>query len=205
MASNSWIDSSAHVPASRPQFDLRPLSTGEVLGIWTFQLYRLRFSLFAGLAILPAAVSVVTQALGSGTGAPECARAFRGESLQGADHYGAAYGRFVGDLAGALWDYASGDDVDRFGGVPGRAGDDQDGVSDGHEALVPLHADRASAHRAGFWLPVLLFAFGLGLQFARGDRRAQMSRRALCILSRSSAWPTRYGLTSACPWRFRRQ
>ncbi len=62
MASNSWIDSSAHVPASRPQFDLRPLSTGEVLDR-TFQLYRLRFALFAGLAILPAAVSVVTQSL----------------------------------------------------------------------------------------------------------------------------------------------
>ena len=62
MASNSWIDSSAQAPATRPQFDLRPLSTGEVLDR-TFQLYRLRFSLFAGLAILPAAVSVVTQSL----------------------------------------------------------------------------------------------------------------------------------------------
>src|SRR5580704_4046957 len=62
MASNSWIDSSAHVSASRPQFDLRPLSTGEVLDR-TFQLYRLRFALFAGLAILPAAVNVVTQSV----------------------------------------------------------------------------------------------------------------------------------------------
>src|SRR5271170_6726266 len=62
MTSNSWIDSSAHVPATPAQFDLRPLSTGEVLDR-TFQLYRSRFTLFAGLAMLPAAVGVVTEAL----------------------------------------------------------------------------------------------------------------------------------------------
>jgi len=50
-------------PAASPQqhYDLRPLSTGEVLDR-TFQLYRSRFTLFAGLALLPAAVSVVTNA-----------------------------------------------------------------------------------------------------------------------------------------------
>lgn len=50
-------------PAS-PQlhYDLRPLSTGEILDR-TFQIYRSRFALFAGLAVLPAAVSVVTSAL----------------------------------------------------------------------------------------------------------------------------------------------
>jgi hypothetical protein len=39
-----------------PRYDLRPLSTGEVLDR-TFQLYRSRFVLFAGIALLPAAVS----------------------------------------------------------------------------------------------------------------------------------------------------
>ena len=61
-SSNSWIDSNAHLPSSPARFDLRPLSTGEVLDR-TFQLYRTRFALFAGLAVLPAAVSVVTQAV----------------------------------------------------------------------------------------------------------------------------------------------
>src|SRR5690348_638129 len=42
-----------------PRYDLRPLSTGEVLDR-TFQLYRSHFLLFVGLALLPAAVSAVT-------------------------------------------------------------------------------------------------------------------------------------------------
>ncbi len=42
-----------------PRYDLRPLSTGEVLDR-TFQLYRSHFLLFVGLALLPAAVSTVT-------------------------------------------------------------------------------------------------------------------------------------------------
>jgi len=46
----------------QPHYDLRPLSTGEVLDR-TFQIYRSRFVLFAGLALLPAAVNVVTTAL----------------------------------------------------------------------------------------------------------------------------------------------
>jgi hypothetical protein len=59
---NSWIDAQTHMPSSPARFDLRPLSTGEVLDR-TFQLYRSRFALFAGLAVLPAAVGVVMQAL----------------------------------------------------------------------------------------------------------------------------------------------
>jgi hypothetical protein len=63
---NSWAgaDYGSTQNSSVPQmkFDLRPLSTGEILDR-TFQIYRSRFSLFAGLAVLPAAVSVVTQAI----------------------------------------------------------------------------------------------------------------------------------------------
>lgn len=43
-------------------YDLRPLSTGEVLDR-TFQLYRSRFAMFASLAALPAAVSFVSGAI----------------------------------------------------------------------------------------------------------------------------------------------
>lgn len=51
-------------PAATPHlnYDLRPLSTGEVLDR-AFQIYRSRFALFAGLALLPAAVGVVTRAV----------------------------------------------------------------------------------------------------------------------------------------------
>ena len=45
-----------------PRYDLRPLSTGEVLDR-TFQLYRSHFLLFVGLALLPAAVSTVVASL----------------------------------------------------------------------------------------------------------------------------------------------
>jgi hypothetical protein len=61
-SSNSWIGNSADAPAPPARFDLRPLSTGEVLDR-TFQLYRSRFALFAGLAVLPAGVNVVMQAI----------------------------------------------------------------------------------------------------------------------------------------------
>lgn len=66
MSSGNVFGGASHfqTPAANPQlqYDLRPLSTGEVLDR-TFQVYRSRFTLFAGLALLPAAVSVVTNAL----------------------------------------------------------------------------------------------------------------------------------------------
>jgi hypothetical protein len=54
------VESSAPTGAG---YDLRPLSTGEILDR-TFQLYRSRFALFAGLAALPAAVNFVGSAIG---------------------------------------------------------------------------------------------------------------------------------------------
>lgn len=59
---NLFSDAGELRPAVNPTFDLRPLSTGEVLDR-TFHIYRSRFALFAGLALLPAAVSVVTNAI----------------------------------------------------------------------------------------------------------------------------------------------
>lgn len=64
-SSNVFGDASQWQPPAAKQqlnYDLRPLSTGEILDR-TFQIYRSRFALFAGLALLPAAVSVVTSAL----------------------------------------------------------------------------------------------------------------------------------------------
>jgi hypothetical protein len=57
----SWTspESLAPTPAG---YDLRPLSTGEVLDR-TFQLYRSRVALFASLAALPAAVSFISGAI----------------------------------------------------------------------------------------------------------------------------------------------
>lgn len=66
MSSGNFIGDAGQfqTPAARPQlsYDLRPLSTGEVLDR-TFQVYRSRFALFAGLAVLPAAVNVVTSGI----------------------------------------------------------------------------------------------------------------------------------------------
>lgn len=54
----SWTAPESSAPATT-SWDLRPLSTGEILDR-TFQLYRSRFALFASLAALPAAVRFVT-------------------------------------------------------------------------------------------------------------------------------------------------
>jgi hypothetical protein len=58
----SWSSSGDIAPAAtRSAYELRPLSTGEVLDR-TFQLYRSRFTLFAGLAALPAAFGTIIAA-----------------------------------------------------------------------------------------------------------------------------------------------
>lgn len=62
---NLYSDASqvqAPATALQPHYDLHPLSTGEVLDR-AFHIYRSRFALFAGLALLPAAVNVVTGAV----------------------------------------------------------------------------------------------------------------------------------------------
>lgn len=59
---SGWAAVDSPAPAGAG-YDLRPLSTGEILDR-TFQLYRSRFALFAGLAVLPAAVNFVGSAIG---------------------------------------------------------------------------------------------------------------------------------------------
>lgn len=66
MSSGNFVGDASrfHTSAAprQPSYDLRPLSTGEVLDR-TFQIYRSRFALFAGVALLPAAINVVTTAI----------------------------------------------------------------------------------------------------------------------------------------------
>lgn len=64
MSSSNFIGDAGQfaLPNTGPRYDLRPLSTGEVLDR-TFQIYRSRFALFAGLALLPAGVNTITAAL----------------------------------------------------------------------------------------------------------------------------------------------
>lgn len=62
MASGQSWTSSETLAQTATGYDLRPLSTGEVLDR-TFQLYRSRFALFAGLAALPAAISFIAGAV----------------------------------------------------------------------------------------------------------------------------------------------
>jgi hypothetical protein len=80
-----------HATPAGPQlhYDLRPLSTGEVLDR-TFQIYRSRFALFAGLAVLPAAVSVVTSALRLLYAAHQNTHVLRGSAYSRAQVYSLA-------------------------------------------------------------------------------------------------------------------
>lgn len=167
MASNSWIDSSTQAPATRPQFDLRPLSTGEVLDR-TFQLYRLRFSLFAGLAILPAAVSVVTQSLRLWYSAHQSVHVHTGVNL------------YKVQIVTALLTIASAViSLVLYGITQAATTWSVSAVYLGEPATIGTAYQAALKHWfrytmivlrqiwAGFWLPVALFASGLALQFAR--------------------------------------
>ena len=184
MASNSWIDSSAHVPASRPQFDLRPLSTGEVLDR-TFQLYRLRFALFAGLAILPAAVSVVTQSLRLWYSAHQSVHVHTGANLYKVQIITAAL-----TVASAVISLVL------YGITQAATTWSVSAVYLGESATIRTAYQTAMKHWfryttivlrqiwAGFWLPVLLFAFGLGLQFARrGSPSANITAGLIYIVA----------------------
>jgi len=167
MASNSWIDSSAHVPASGAQFDLRPLSTGEVLDR-TFQLYRLRFALFSGLAMLPAGVSVVTQSLRLWYSAHQSVHVHTGSNLVK-----------VQMITGALLLVSSVISLLLYGITQAATTWSVSAVYLGEPATIRMAYQTALKHWfrytvivlrqiwAGFWLPIVLFGGGLGVQFAR--------------------------------------
>jgi hypothetical protein len=179
MASNSWIDNSAHVPASRAQFDLRPLSTGEVLDR-TFQLYRLRFALFAGLAMLPAGVSVLTQSVRLWYSTHESVQVHTGSNLLKVQIITAAM--TLGSLVISLVLY----------GITQAATTwSVSAVYLGESATIRMAYQEAMKHWfrytlivlrqlwAGFWLPLVLFAGGVGVAVAR---RGSPSARAFAGL-----------------------
>ncbi len=167
MASNSWIDSNAHVPATPAHFDLRPLSTGEVLDR-TFQLYRSRFTLFAGLAMLPAAVSVVTQALRLWYSAEQSVHTHSGLNLYK-----------VQIITGLLSLVSSLISLVLYGITQAATTWAVSAVYLGEPATIKVAYRAALKHWfrytlivlrqiwAGFWLPVVLFSVGLGVQFSQ--------------------------------------
>jgi hypothetical protein len=167
MASNSWIDSGAHVPASGAQFDLRPLSTGEVLDR-TFQLYRSRFALFAGLAMLPAGVSVVTQSLRIWYSAHQSVQVHTGPDLYK-----------VQIITGLLLLVSSLISLVLYGITQAATTWSVSAVYLGEPATIGMAYQTAMKHWfrytvivlrqlwAGFWLPVVLFASGVAIGIAR--------------------------------------
>ena len=175
MASNSWIDNSAHVPASRAQFDLRPLSTGEVLDR-TFQLYRLRFALFAGLAMLPAGVSVLTQSVRLWYSAHQSVQVHAGPDLVK-----------VQMITGGLLLVSSVISLLLYGITQAATTWAVSAVYLGDPATIRMAYQAAMKHWvrytmivlrqlwAAFWLPSVLFGTGVGVAVAR---RGSPSARA---------------------------
>jgi hypothetical protein len=85
-----------------PRYDLRPLSTGEVLDR-TFQIYRSRFALFAGLALLPAGMSTVINALRLVLAAHQNVHAHAGKEIYWAQIVSGVVSIAAGLIAVVLW------------------------------------------------------------------------------------------------------
>jgi hypothetical protein len=167
---NSWIDtdaSSANTFITPPRFDLRPLSTGEVLDR-TFQIYRSRFTLFAGLATLPAAVSVVTQALRLWYAAHQSVQVHTGHNLYKVQII--TVGMTIVSLIISLLLYGITQAATTWA---------VSAVYLGEPATIKTAYEAAARHWfrytlivlrqiwAGFWLPIILISVGAGYQVAR--------------------------------------
>jgi hypothetical protein len=183
-SSNSWIDSTPHIPAARAQFDLRPLSTGEVLDR-TFQLYRSRFALFAGLAVLPAAVSVVTQSVRLWYAARQSVQIHTGINVYKAQ--GISVGlALVSSIISLIL----------YGITQAATTWAVSAVYLGEPATIKTAYQTAARHWfrytlivlrqiwAGFWLPVVLISTGLVLQATRrGSGSANITAGSLYLLA----------------------
>ncbi len=164
---NSWIDTHAHLPSSAARFDLRPLSTGELLDR-TFQLYRSRFALFAGLAVLPAAVSVAMQAVRLGYSSHQSLQIHTGSNLVKVQVITASL--FV-----VYWIFS----LLLYGITQAATTWAVSTVYLGESAVLKAAYETALRHWfrytlivlrqiwAGFWLPIVLFAAGVGVGIAR--------------------------------------
>ena len=183
-SSNSWIDSGAQVPATPARFDLRPLSTGEVLDR-TFQLYRSRFTLFAGLAMLPTGVNVVTQALRLWYSAHQSVHVHTGLNLYRVQGISVALALVSSVLSLVL-----------YGITQAATTWAVSAVYLGEPAAIKTAYKTAGRHWfrytlivlrqiwAGFWLPVILTSTGLGFQAARrGSASANITAGLIYIVA----------------------
>jgi len=183
MASNSWIDSGAPAPATPAHFDLRPLSTGEILDR-TFQLYRSRFTLFAGLAMLPTGVNVVTQALRLWYSAHQSVHVHTGVNLYKTQGISVALALISAILSLVL-----------YGITQAATTWAVSAVYLGEPAAIKTAYKAALKHWfrytlivlrqiwAGFWLPVILLSTVLGLAARRGSASANITAGLLCIVA----------------------
>jgi hypothetical protein len=167
---NSWVGtgygSERNSPLPNTQFDLRPLSTGEILDR-TFQIYRSRFSLFAGLTVLPAAVNVVTQSIRLWYAAHQSVHV----------HHGADLYR-VQILTGSLTFLSGVISLVLYGIIQAATTWAVSAVYLGEPASIKAAFTAAGKHWfrytlivlrqiwAGFWLPFVLIDAGLILQFS---------------------------------------
>ncbi len=164
---NSWIDTHTRLPSSPAGFDLRPLSTGEVLDR-TFQLYRSRFPLFAGLGVLPAAVSVLMQAVRLLYSAHQSVQVHTGANLLRVQVITAILAFVSAVLSLVL-----------YGITQAATTWAVSAVYLGEPATIRTAYQTALKHWfrytlivlrqiwAGFWLPIALFAAGLGVGIAK--------------------------------------
>jgi hypothetical protein len=181
---SSWagagFDSTHKSSLPQTQFDLRPLSTGELLDR-TFQIYRLRFSLFAGLAVLPAAVSVVTQSLRLWYAAHQSVHV----------HHGADLYR-VQIVTGSLAFVSAIISLILYGIVQAATTWAVSAVYLGEAASIKAAFTVASKHWlrytlivlrqvwAAFWIPMILVGVGATIQFA--NRRSVGANATAAIL-----------------------
>lgn len=164
---NSWIGTPAQLHSNPARFDLRPLSTGEVLDR-TFQLYRSRFALFGGLAVLPAGVSVVTQAARLWYSAHQSVQVHTGANLVRVQVITVAL-TFVSMVISLVL----------YGITQAATTWSLSAVYLGEPATIKTAYRVALGHWfryslivlrqiwAGFWLPIALVAAGLGVGIAR--------------------------------------
>jgi hypothetical protein len=183
-SSNSWIDSNADALAASTHFDLRPLSTGELLDR-TFQLYRSRFALFVGLAVLPAAVNVITQALRLWYSVHQSVRVHTGVNLYKVQGISVGLALVSSIISLVL-----------YGITQAATTWAVSAVYLGEQATIKVAYTTALKHWfrytlivlrqiwAGFWLPVVLISTGIGFQIARrGSVNATLTAGLLYIVA----------------------
>ncbi len=168
---NSWIDTDAtgrSESVTHPRFDLRPLSTGEILDR-TFQIYRSRFTLFAGLALLPAAVGVVTQAARLWYDAYQHVHVHQGHNLYEVQTITAALTLVSAVISlGPLWHHPGSHHLGRsppstwVKRQPSRTAYQTAAKHWIRYTLIVLRQIWA-----GFWLPVILIGTGIALAAAK--------------------------------------